>query len=92
MLVTVTQEHINEGNLSDSYGCPLALAMKAKGLKGVAVGTSIAYEGWSGPGGPKPHRKWLLPIEATALVVDFDNGKSTTNVRPRTFRFRRIST
>lgn len=65
--VKVTQEHINKGKVQNENSCPIALALKEQGFKGVAVpgGTFTLKVG-------KFHPSYTLPKKADQFVDTFD--------------------
>ncbi len=77
MKVTVTAEDIKKGCQAHRNRCPIALALKRLGMKGVKVGTfQVELDGSD---------VYPLPVEAQRFIRKFDYG---AKVNPFTFTMR----
>lgn len=83
MKVTVTQEHINDGERYSPHSCPIALALgdNVSWINRVSVGpSSFSIQHVFS------EERYFLPKEAMLFVKQFDSGKT---VEPITFEAER---
>jgi hypothetical protein len=80
--ITVTQEHIENGEACSSDSCPLALALKEAGFKNAFVGGGYIFFD-----SRDPDRYIAMRWDIYDFVRDFDTKKP---VRPFTFELKNI--
>lgn len=78
MKITVTQQHIDEGQRGSTTRDPIAFAMADAGLEHPHAG--VTYLSWWHKGQSK--LQVLIPDKVYDFMADFDNGRP---VRPFTF-------
>ena len=77
--ITVTKEHIKDGQRLSPTGCPIALAVKATGVDFWSVGVNdftITIRG-----NARAFKLYKMPKEAVKFRHDFDTGKRVKPLR-----------
>ena len=79
--VSITQRDINKGERYDDVGCPIARALRRKGIK-----ASVGSAGWTTKR-TKVIKGWpgKFKEEIQGFIDDFDSGKK---VKPFTFELK----